>query len=289
MIQIDNLSKLMIQNANVTMLGLPGLYQNWLLSALDASAVSMPDKDHNFITHTYSSTWIKKMDLDLATFFKLTQTNQIINCYVSDQNFVWYLYNFLEKTDGVGISVSALVQDLFTRAPGTVAFDGLLKHLIKEYKLTPEHDYTYKLNAVIENFYLLLIDQTSRFKQQTQFKSNTLINLEFRDFENCDLLISKLQQIPGFDIVHFKNRYEQLVLRNAKYLNRSKIFLSKLDSYTNQFDALETAYLGWLLWNIRPDRQDWFNPLVRETLLKNNWNAICNLANMCYNKTNDSN
>lgn len=279
----------MIRNSEITMLGLPGLYQNWLLSALDVSAVSMPDKDHNFITSVHSSTWIKKMDLDLATLYKLPQSTQIINCYVSDQNFVWYLYNFLEKTDGVGISVSSLVQDLFTLAPGTVAFDGLLKHLIKEYKLTPTHNYTYKLNAVIENFYLLLIDQTSRFKQQTQFKSNTLINLEFRDFENCDVLVSKLQQIPGFNIVHFKNRYEQLVLRNVNYFNRPKIFLSKLNSYDNQFDALETAYLGWLLWNICPEKQDWFNPLVRETLLKTNWNAICNLANMCYNKINDSN
>jgi hypothetical protein len=279
----------MNRNSRTTVLGLPGLYQNWLLSALDASAVSAPDKDHNFITHTHASTWIKKMDLDLTTISKLSQSTQVINCYVNDQHLVWYLYNFLEKTDGIGISVTTLAQDLFTLAPGTMAFDGLLKHLINEYKLTPEHNYTYKLNAVIENFYLLLIDQTSRFKQQTQFKSNTLINLEFRDFEKYDVLVSKLQQIPEFNILHFKNRYDQLVLRNAKYLDRSKIFLSKLDSYANQFDALETAYLGWLLWNIRPERQDWFNPLTRETLLKNNWNAICNLANMCYNKINDSN
>lgn len=279
----------MIIKSSSAMLGLPGLYQNWLLSALDASAISTTDRDHNFITRTQSVDWIKKIDLDLARVDEIAQTHNIVNCYVEQHNVVWYLYNFLEKTDGVGILVNNLAQDLFTKASGTVAFDGLLTHLVKEYNLTPEHSYEYKTNAIIENFYLLLIDQTSRFKQQLHFKSNKSINIEFRDFENCNTLITKLDQLPGFDVVHFKNRYQQLTLRNAVYLDRAKNFLSKLDTYNNQFDALETAYLGWLLWNILPIRQDWFNPEVREDLLKNNWTAICNLANMCYNKTDDTN
>ena len=279
----------MIIKSDSMMLGLPGLYQNWLLSALDASAISTVDKDHNFITRTQTVNWIKKIDLELSTVVELAQTHNIVNCYVDEHNVVWYLYNFLEKTDGVGILVSNLAHDLFTKASGTVAFDGLLKHLIKEYNLTPEHSYEYKTNAIIENFYLLLIDQTSRFKQQLHFKSDAAVNIEFRDFENCNTLITKLHQLPRFDDVHFKNRYQQLTLRNATYLNRASEFLSKLDSYTNHFDALETAYLGWLLWNIIPERQDWFNMSVREDLLKNNWSAICNQANMCYNKTDDSN
>lgn len=271
------------------MLGLPGLYQNWLLSALDTSAVSTADHDHNFVTRSQAVSWIKKIDFELSTVGQLAQTHNIVNCYVNEHNVAWYLYNFLEKTDGVGILVSNLAHDLFTKASGTVAFDGLLKHLVKEYELTPEHSYEYKLNAIIENFYLLLIDQSSRFKQQLCFKSNAVINIEFRDFENCNTLVTKLDQLPEFDIVHFKNRYQQLALRNNTYLGRASGFLSKLDSPTNQFDALETAYLGWLLWNIKPERQDWFNISVREDLLKNNWSAICDLANMCYNKTDDSN
>jgi len=279
----------MIQQSGIIILGLPGLYQNWLLSALDTSAVSVPDKDHNFVTRTHSLTWIKKIDADLTSITNLIRPNLIVNCYVKNQNIVWYLYNFLEKTDGVNISINNLVQDLFTKAQGTVAFNGLLTHLIKEYNLTPEHNYEYKLNAIIENFYLLLINQSSRFKQQIQFKSNGLVNIELRNFENCNILITKLNQLSGFDSVHFENKHKQLVSRNSSYLNKATAFLSKLDSYSNQFDALETAYLGWLLWNILPERQDWFNPVVRKTLLKNNWNAICNLANMCYNTTDDSN
>ena len=162
-----------------------GLYQNWLLSALDTSAVSVPDKDHNFVTRTHSLTWIKKIDADLTSITNLIRPNLIVNCYVKNQNIVWYLYNFLEKTDGVNISINNLVQDLFTKAQGTVAFNGLLTHLIKEYNLTPEHNYEYKLNAIIENFYLLLINQSSIFKQQIQFKYNGLVNIEIRNFENC--------------------------------------------------------------------------------------------------------
>jgi len=279
----------MIYRSEIIMLGLPGLYQNWLLSALDVSAISVLDKDHNFITRTKSVTWVKKINADLVAITKLIQPSRIVNCYVKDQNFVWYLYNFLEKTDGVGISVEHLVQDLFTKTQGTAAFDGLLKHLVKEYELTPEHNNEYKLNAIIENFYLLLLDKTSRFKQQIKFKSDQSVNIELRNFENCNTLITKLNQLPGFDSVHFENKHKLLVSRNVSYLNKATAFLSKLDSYSNQFDALETAYLGWLLWNIIPERQDWFNPVVREILLKNNWNAICNLANMCYNTTDDSN
>jgi hypothetical protein len=276
----------MITNKNI-LLGLPGLYQNWLLFALDKFSSTKLEINHNFLTYQHSAEWIKKMDLDLKTVPELSKDHNIINCCVDDQNFVWYLYNFLEKTDGIGISVDYLTNDLFSKSSGTIAFDGLLNHIIKNYELTQEHTDVYKRNAIIENFYLLLIDQDCRFKRQTRYKHPNLINIEFRNFENQKFLVDKLSSVTGFDQSHFESSYTQLVSRNAKYISKPKIFLSKLDSPDNYFDVLETAYLGWLVWKLYPEQQDWFNISVREKLLKNNWTDLCNLANMYYNNTND--
>ena len=271
-------------NNHITLLGLPGLYQNWILSAVDVSAQVRMSEDHNFITQLGKIKWLYKIDTSVDQIPELMQTSMVINSYVSDENFVWYLYNFLEKTDGIGISVDNLTLDLFSKAPGTVAFDGLLKHLVNSYQLSIDQDPTYLNNAAIENFYFMLIDQDSEFKTKTRYFHPKCVNVEFKDFEDYERLASKLQHVPGFDENYFKDRYHHLVSRNYRYLSRQKTFIDKLTSADNNFDILETAYIGWLLWKLSPVRLDWFNTKTRKSTIKNNWNSICNLAEMFYNK-----
>jgi hypothetical protein len=270
-------------SVDTTLLGLPGLYQNWLLSALDTTAISSHDGAHNFISHSHKIKWLLKMDTDLSTVPTLTRTHKVINSYVTDENFVWYLYNFLEKTDGVGILIDNLISDLFSKAPGTIAFDGLLKHLVDSYQLTAEHDRTYMNNAAIENFYHLLINRDSQFKLKTSFVGSDCVNIEYRDFENIDTLISKLGSVNGFDEAHFRSKHQQLISRNTNYIHRQQNFINKLDSQEPKFDILETAYIGWLIWKLIPETLDWFNTDLRESKIKTHWSEICNLAKMFYN------
>jgi hypothetical protein len=269
---------------HVVLLGLPGLYQNWLLSALDVSAQVRMSGEHNFVSHSGKIKWFLKMGTDLGQIPELMQTSMVINSYVLDENFVWYLYNFLEKTDDVGILVDNLPSNLFSKAQGTVAFDGLLKHLVDNYQLSSAQDLSYLNNAAIENFYLMLIDQDGKFKIKTRYYHPGCINVEFRDFENYDVLASRLDQVPGFDLSYFEHRYQHLVARNYRYLTRQKTFIDRLNSNDNDFDILETAYIGWLLWKLSPVRLDWFNTKIRKSSMENNWDKICNLAKMFYNK-----
>lgn len=272
--------------SQIALLGLPGLYQNWLQSVLGAPAATILEGNHNFVTHTLSNTWFKKIDFDLSGIPDLTSKyNFVVNTYVTEQNFVWYLYNFLEKTDNVGIFVDNFVEDLFTKSRGTVAFDGLLNYLITSYQLNDKHDHQYIFNAAVENFYLLLIDQVSKFKTQSYYTNPSLINIEYRDFENFKLFDSKINQLPGYDRNHTEASYSQLVNRNTRFLTKQQTFISKLKSGNNEFDILELAYIGWLLWKLTPERLDWFNEKIRNESIQNHYNELCSLADLYYNNS----
>ena len=45
----------------IKLLGLPGLYQNWIMSAIDPSSCVNVSLASNFITHSTQVTWIKKL------------------------------------------------------------------------------------------------------------------------------------------------------------------------------------------------------------------------------------
>lgn len=270
----------------IALLGLPGLYQNWLQSVLGSPAATILEGNHNFITHTLSNTRFKKIDFDLSGISDLTSKyNFVVNTYVIEQNFVWYLYNFLEKTDNVGIFVDNFVENLFTKSKGTVAFDGLLNYLITSYQLTNKHDHQYIFNAAVENFYLLLIDQVSKFKTQSCYTNPSLINIEYRDFEDFKLLDSKINQLPGYDQNHTEASYSQLVNRNTRFLTKQQTFIAKLKSGNNEFDILELAYIGWLLWKLSPERLDWFNEKIRNKSIQNHYIELCSLADLYYNNS----
>jgi hypothetical protein len=261
----------------ISLLGLPGLYQNWIISVLDANSASRVDGNNNFITNSNHVNWIKKLDLDYNQIELIDQP--AINCYVNDKNFVWYLYNFLEKTDGVEIQVDSLIHDLFTKAKGTEAFDGLLDHLIIFYNLDTQTDSEYQQNAAIEYFYFVLLEKESKFKTLAAYQNLNFVNIEYQDFNSYTVMNNHLRQITGFDPTRFEYLYQQLRDRNNKYLSRQQKFLSKLDNQDINFDILEWAYIGVLVYWQDGTTLDWFNPGVRQNVINHRWNDICIYAN----------
>lgn len=152
-------------NKLCVLLGLPGLYQNWMQAALDSTSKVQFSVDSNFISYSKTVQLRQKLEINIQDF--KNQDTPVINTYVAPENFAWYLYNFLEKTDAIGISVNSLHKDLFIKAPGTVAFDSMLTHFANSYNLDTKTDPAYFYNAAIEYFYFLLINQDAIFKTKS--------------------------------------------------------------------------------------------------------------------------
>jgi hypothetical protein len=259
----------------IKLLGLPGLYQNWIMSAIDSSSKVVLRHDSNFITYSTEVIWIKKIDHTLTEALP----GPVVNCWIHNENFVWYLYNFLEKTDGVGIQVESLVDDLFNKSAGTIAFDMLLKHFVGAYNINQLSEHEYVRNATIEYFYFLLCDQKGKFKTQTQYTHNNFINLEYNEFGDKKILIDKLSTLPNFNLDHFENQYHQLSVRNVRYINKRRTFIEKFLNHSTDFDILELSYIGYLVDNITGTPVDWFNSDVREKNMIIHKNKICKLLN----------
>jgi hypothetical protein len=259
----------------IILLGLPGLYQNWLLSALDDTSVVNDSAECNFIAKSNRVEFRRKLECDIADFKNIGVP--VVNLYVDPKNFVWYLYNFLEKTDAVGISVKHLINELFNKAQGTMAFDGMLKHFVSSYNINKDTELEYCQNAAVEYFYFTLNDDQSAFKIKTKAVDSDFINIEYSDFTNPAVLKQKLGHLPNFNINHFDRMYQRLLDRNAQYLFRSQNFSNTLDR-DNSFDILELAYIGYLLTQDNNTVLDWFNPNVRKYNIANKWNIICKMA-----------
>lgn len=215
----------------------------------------------NTINFEYNSKNIQRLTKWLHHPYTDKTDSTIINMYVKPENFVWYLYNFLEKTDYIGIQIANLQEQLFTKAPGTVAFDQLLKHFMESYQITENTDQTYIKNAMIEYFYFFLARENT-FKTIVGSTDERFINIEYEDFSNLSTLVNKVQHLPNFDLTHFEKMYRILVDTNKEYLDRKRNFASRVNN--NDLDILEIAYLGS---QIGTDL-DWFNEEVRRSLLK---------------------
>lgn len=291
----------------ISLLGLPGLYQNWIVSVIDTNSRSKLSGKSNFETNSDAVNWVAKLQLNCnhvdsnnqsVINFHIDEKNLIekleidcnhvdpinqpvINCYVDNKNFVWYLYNFLEKTDGIEIKVDSLMHDLFTKGKGTEVFNGLLQHLIASYNLDIYVDVDYQQNAAIEYFYfyLILLEKESKFKTLVTYKNPNFVNIEYQDFSNYTILSNHLCKIPNFDLTRLEHKYQQLQDRNNKYLFRQQQFLSKLDRADINFDILEWAYIGALLYWQNGTKLDWFNTSIRQHAIKHQWNDICINAN----------
>jgi len=240
------------------LLGLPGLYQNWLMTSLDPGCDSF--QIENSINFEYRGKNIQFLPLHDRPYNQTTD-RKIVNLYVKPENTVWYLYNFLEKTDYIGIQVKDLHEQLFTKASGTVAFDVMLKHFTGSYNITTQTDQRYIKNAMIEYFYFVFARQ-NEFKYLIGLTDERFINIEYEDFSDLSVLVNKLQHLPSFDLTYFKKMYKILQDTNKVYLNKKKNFANRINN--TDLDILEIAYLGS---QIDTDL-DWFNEEVRETLLK---------------------
>jgi hypothetical protein len=254
-------------------IGLPGLYQNWLISALDPDSKFQLTSQHNFECTRSRCTWIKKNDIDFVT---AEFPNSTVNTYVCDENFVWYLYNFFEKTNGVEIYIDSFLEHIESKAIGTVAFNFLFNHLYKHYNFADYTNHEYRTNSAIEYFYFLLLDTKNKFKTQSRFTHPQFVNIEYLDFENSTILKNKLSHLELFDSTYFDHMYSLLHQRNLKYLSMRKNFINKVLANDRKFDILETAYIGKLLTTGEP--LDWFNSQLREDNINNQWAKICNLV-----------
>lgn len=248
----------------ICLLGIPGLYQNWLMSAVDYSSVYQQLNDTNFHYKSKNITWYFKFETDVSS---VTNYDHIINCYVNEENFVWYLYTFLEKTGEIGIFVDDLINCLFTKARGTLPFDFLLTHFIQSYNITKDSTVDYCRNSAIEYFYFLLSekikDNKFKFNAGVTYTGNKYINIEYNDFLDSNLLIDKLQGLSIFNKEHFLKMYSLLSSTNGRYLNKHKNFLDKLQLKNPNFDILELAHLGALITKKTGSNLDWFNSDVR--------------------------
>jgi hypothetical protein len=248
-----------MNNLDACLLGIPGLYQNWLLAATDTTSNVIFDNQHNFICKKSRVKLIKKFDLSLDSLKDATcsTTKQVINLYVEDKNFVWYLYNFLEKTDGVGIKIDNLEHELFFKANGTVAFDFMLKHFVESCNISSDTDINKIKNLLIEYFYFLLINSDCDFKQKSSQTVSNAINIEYTDFQDVTILVNKLQALDFFDKNYFKKLYQDLHTRNNVYLQRKQMFEQRF--ILNKLDLLETSYVGYLITRHTNQSLDWFN------------------------------
>jgi hypothetical protein len=251
-------------NDKICLLGIPGLYQNWLMSAVDCSSKHQQLNDTNFHYEGKNISFYRKFITDVGS---VTNYDHIINCYVDEENFVWYLYTFLEKTSEIGILVDDLINCLLTKAEGTLAFDFLFKHFIQSYDITKDSTVDYCKNSAIEYFYFLLSEKNKnnefKAKAAVNYTGNKYINIEYNDFLDSNLLIDKLQGLSIFNEGYFLKMYSLLSSTNSRYLNKHKTFLDKLQLKNPNFDILELAHLGALITKKTGSKLDWFNPDVR--------------------------
>lgn len=253
----------------MTLIGLPGLYQNWLLSALTPGGEVFTVSDNNFLC---SDSYIGNIQSKLSDF-KVVDAKNTVNMYVNESNFVWYLYNFLEKTDGVGIQIENLTTDLLTKAPGTIAFDYLLTHFQKSYNINSHCDSEYLNNSLVEYFYFTLIND-HWFKSRSNMQLHNCVNVEYDDFNSLEQLVNVCKGVPSFDISHFELRYSQLQSRNERYLKKKINFVNKVHAGA-KLDILETAYVGSIIRTMTMTELDWFNPDFRHEMIRQYHHTIC--------------
>lgn len=258
------------------LLGLPGLYENWLMTVLDVESKTFPGRQQNFCSTGTKTICLEKLTLNLGHWSKPVEP--VVNCYVEPKNFVWYLYNFLEKTDGVDISISNMKQYVLTKAPNTVALRNLLEHFVNSYEQEFFDHAGYIDNALIEYFYFFLRSSNHFFVQQAQWINSECINIEYRDFECVDRLIDKLSGIQDFDCNKLQNLHDSLVKHNKKYLDRPRLFVQRLQRHESNFDFLEWALIGVLIERITGTQLDWFNTKLRCNLLEQHYQNICSMA-----------
>lgn len=255
--------------SNIVLLGLPGLYQNWLMAAVDPSSKVQLHGEQNFFCSQSRVKWLIKTGL--VDYPVASDDLTVINLIVNENNFPWYMYNLYEKTYDIKIMIATFAKDIIEKGDKFSIFDHTKNDLLYQFtNLTDDN--------LIEYFYKLFRSNDHYLHTATREIRNNYINIEFDDFTQPDLLSNKLSRVPGFDSTHFYSLYKLLVDRNFKYLNKKKDFHSRLANLCSDYDIIETAYIGKLASTIFNKELDWSNPVVRQTVLKHKHQEISDLA-----------
>ena len=258
--------------SDIILLGVPGLYQNWLMSAVDPSSNCSLSSNYNFLSTSKLITLIGKLDTNLDSVH-----GNVINTIVSDRNFTWFLYNYFEKTANIGVNITNFIVDLNAKASLLAPYTEMLDHINYSYKINNNSTTDYIYNSFIEYFYFAMI-KPSVFRQKLGDSRDRFINIEYDNFNNRDLLIEKFSTLLQFNVDHFVRQHKLLIERNRKYLNKKPEFLIKIKEKVKNFDILELSYMGSLLyWNDQIEL-DWFNPQIRMQILSDRSNDIYELA-----------
>jgi len=255
--------------SNIVLLGLPGLYQNWLMSAVDPNSKVQLHGKQNFFCSQSRVKWVIKTGL--ADYPVASDDLTVINLIVNENNFPWYMYNLYEKTYDIKIMIATFAKDIIEKGDKFSIFNDIKNDLL--YQFDDLHD-----DNLIEYFYKLFRSNNHYLHTATREYRDNYINIEFDDFAQPDLLANKLRCVPGFDLTHFSSLYKLLVDRNSKYLNKKKDFHSRLANLCLDYDIIETAYIGKLASVIFNKELDWSNPIVRQTVLKHKHHEISDLA-----------
>jgi hypothetical protein len=255
--------------SNIVLLGLPGLYQNWLMAAVDPTSKVQLHGDQNFFCSKSQVKWVIKSGL--VDYPVASDDLTVINLTVNENNFPWYMYNLYEKTYDIKIMIETFAEDIVKKGDKFSFFAETKKELLCQFtNLTNDN--------LIRYFYKLFRSNNHYLYTATRETRNNYINIEFDDFTQPDLLCSKLSRVPGFDSIHFYSSYKLLVDRNFKYLNKKKDFYVRLTSSCLNYDIIETAYIGKLASIIFNKELDWGNPNIRQAVLKHKQQEISDLA-----------
>lgn len=255
--------------SNIVLLGLPGLYQNWLMAAVDPSSKVQLHGEQNFFCSQSQVKWVIKPGL--SNYPVASDELTVLNLVVNENNFPWYMYNLYEKTYDIKIMIDTFATDIVEKGDKFSIFNDTKNDLLYHYG-HPNND------NLIEYFYNLFQTNNHYLHTATRESRTNYINIEFDHFTQPDLLSNKLSRVSGFDLTHFSSAYKLLVDRNSRYLNKKKDFHSRLANLCLDYDIIETAYIGKLASVVFNKKLDWGNPTVRQTILKHKHQEISDLA-----------
>lgn len=254
--------------SKIVLLGLPGLYQNWLMSAVDPASQMQLHGDQNFFCSKSQVKWMIKPGL--SDYPIASNDLVVLNLYVNKHNFPWYLYNLFEKTYDIKIMIDSFVTDIIEKGDKFSIFDDVKNDLLNYHSVNKDN--------VIHYFYRLFSEDQHYLHTATRKVDPAYINIEFDDFTNPDTLKDKLQAVDIFDPAHFDSVYPVLVSRNQRYLNKKKEFLQKLKAEEQSYDIIETAYIGALAGTIFKNNLNWQSEPFRNSIIKHKIKEISDLA-----------
>ena len=248
---------------STVILGLPGMYQNWLSAALDPDS-RFEQQGANFLTFHSAVPWQAKIETTAVP-----DADCIINMCVGYHNLVWYLHNYLEKTDDIHIRTDCLVEDLQSHGGDTKAFGPMLDHWYQSYNIQTNPNPEYQKNSLIEYFYYWLV-QKHHWQQMLCARSSNHVNLEYAAFNSLGRLRSVLAGVIP-DQSWFDQMYQRLRFANSQYMDQSEKFCTKLGliDNINRLTILEQSYIGSLVHScidMGDTVLDWYNPDVRQRL-----------------------